>query len=472
MPPPSLWSEHDRQLAPGGLDQPAEVMDQRDVADEEHDGTVSGRGDPEGGGDGPVDSVRSAVGEHARRVLAGGEERLDVAHRHRGGDHHRRLGRQRRAELGRHARLAQARGRQGAGDRRRGRAVGAMPALEPGAVALLELDRLERRARVGGQDRRHGAARVLPGVLGVEGDLERVAGAVQPGAQRLGGRQVADPQHELRLGSPGTQQRVVVRDRRRAAAGARQRVGQQRDRGALGERGQRRPERRVALGAAGDDDGLRTRLELGAQPVDDRLRRGARHAGPRDPRAAAGAAAVVVGQRPVGHERLAQREVQVHGAGPAADGCPERAARELAQPAQPLRRGGVRVDLEEPLGRAAVELDLVDRLPGAEVAQLGRPVGGEHDQRDARLVRLDHGRDVVGRRGAGRAGQRRRHAGRLRDPEREEAGAALVEVRRRRRSAGRGRARATSGVEREPGEVHAWRTPQRASSSTNARRPM
>src|SRR4051794_143912 len=29
----------------------------------------------------------------------------------------------------------------------------------------------------------------------------------------------------------------------------------------------------------------------------------------------------------------------------------------------------------------------------------------------------------------------------------------------------------TSGVEREPGEVTAWRSPQRASSSTNARRP-
>ena len=47
------------------------------------------------------------------------------------------------------------------------------------------------------------------------------------------------------------------------------------------------------------------------------------------------------------------------------------------------------VDLEEPLGGAPVEPDLVDRLPGADVAQLGRTVGGEHEQRHPRLVRLD-----------------------------------------------------------------------------------
>ena len=57
-------------------------------------------------------------------------------------------------------------------------------------------------------------------------------------------------------------------DGRRAAAGAGQRVGQQRDARAVGERGQRGAERGIALGAAGDDHGVRARLELGAQPVD------------------------------------------------------------------------------------------------------------------------------------------------------------------------------------------------------------
>jgi hypothetical protein len=450
-PAPVVVQQHDRQLAPRGLDQPAEVMDQRDVADEEHDGTVCDRGDPEGGRDGPVDSVGPAVGEDARRALARREERLDVAHGHRGGDDHGRLGRERGPELGRDARLAEPGGRQRAGDRAGGGAVGALPAVEPRGVALLERDRLQRGPRIGGEDRRHRAARVLPGVLGVEGELQRLAGAVQPRAQRFGGRQVADADHELRLGCPlgVAKQRVVVRDRGAAAAGAGQRVGEQRDGGALGERRQRLAEPRVALLAAGHEHGLRARLELGPQAVDQRVGRPAGRPRPRHPRPAAGAPAVVLGQRPVVDQRLTQREVQVDGAGAAVDGAPERAAGELPQPAQPLRRGGVRVDLEEPLGGGAVELDLVDRLPGAELAELWRAVGGEDEQRHARLARLDDGGRVVGRGGPRGAGQRRRHAGGLRDAEGEEAGAALVQVRGRadprladEREHERGRARA------------------------------
>ena len=124
-------------------------------------------------------------------------------------------------------------------------------------------------------------------------------------------------------------------------------------------------------------------------------------------------------------------EVQVHRAGPAVQRGPERAAGGLAQPAQALRRGRGVVHLEVPLGRRPVELDLVDRLPGADVAQLGRAVGGQHEQRHARLVRLDHRRRVVGGGGARRAGERHRQPARLRQPEREEAGTALVEVRGR-----------------------------------------
>ena len=100
------------------------------------------------------------------------------------------------------------------------------------------------------------------------------------------------------------------------------------------------------------------------------------------------AARLLRGQRRVEHERLAQREVEVHRARAAVERGPVRAAGELAQPAHALGRGGVVVDLEEPLGRAAVELDLVDRLPGADLAQLGRAVGGQHEQRHARLVGL------------------------------------------------------------------------------------
>ena len=154
----------------------------------------------------------------------------------------------------------------------------------------------------------------------------------------------------------------------------------------------------------------------------------------------------------------------MHRAGAAVERGPERAAGELAQPAQPLRRGGVLVDLEVPLGGAAVELDLVDRLPGAEVAQLGRAVGGEHEQRHARLVRLDHRGRVVGRRGARRARERDRGPLALASPSAKKAPlrSSRCEVARIRGSRA---SESTSGVERDPGEVQASRRPQRASSS-------
>jgi MFS family permease len=85
--------QHDRQVerqAPG-REQPADVVRERDVADQE-DGPLLGRGrcgDAERGRDGAVDAVRPAVGQHSRRVGAQREERLDVADGHRRGDDER-----------------------------------------------------------------------------------------------------------------------------------------------------------------------------------------------------------------------------------------------------------------------------------------------------------------------------------------------------------------------------------------------
>src|SRR5438094_331744 len=82
--------------------------------------------------------------------------------------------------------------------------------------------------RAAGEDGADGAGGVLPGALGVERHLQRVVEPVQPGAQRLGGGEVADPDHQLGpvlLGPAGVaEQRIVVRDRGGAAAGAGQRV--------------------------------------------------------------------------------------------------------------------------------------------------------------------------------------------------------------------------------------------------------
>ena len=113
-----------------------------------------------------------------------------------------------------------------------------------------------------------------------------------------------------------------------------------------------------------------------------------------------------------GRERLAEREVEVHGARAAADGGGHRAAGERAVVDGGRAAGLVAAHLDEPLGGAAVEVELVDRLPGAHVAQLRRPVGGQHQQRHGRLARLGHRRVEVGRRGAGRAGDRDRRLAR------------------------------------------------------------
>ncbi len=164
--------------------------------------------------------------------------------------------------------------------------------------------------------------------------------------------------HQLRRVQRGpvrvAQQRVVVGDRGRPAARAGQRVGEQRDRGALGELRDGGGKLAVALLAAGDEHRARAERQLLGEAFDEVLRRRAVDLRARDPRAAAGPAAGGGRQRvAVEHERLAQREVQVHRAGAAFEARPERAAGELAQPAQ-ARRGRRRaVDLDDTTWRRA-----------------------------------------------------------------------------------------------------------------------
>jgi hypothetical protein len=222
------------------------------------------------------------------------------------------------------------------------------------------------------------------------------------------------------------QQRAVVRDRRAATPRAAQRIGEQ----------------RPAEPIAGGGDGLQA--GLGAPGDDDRPVRVARDDGERaagcggvlarrraqQPRPAAAATGLrIVAELRGRDERLAQREVQVHRTRTPFERRPDRAAGERAHPATALGRRVVRADLEEPLRRAAVQVDLVDRLPGADLAQLGRPVGGQHEERDARLERLDDRGREVRRRRSGRARDRDRPAAVLRRAQREEARAALVDVR-------------------------------------------
>ena len=130
--------------------------------------------------------------------------------------------------------------------------------------------------------------------------------------------------------------------------------------------------------------------------------------------------------------------------------------------------GVVRAHLAEPADARPVELHLVDRLAGADAAQLGRAVAGEDDQRHRRLVRLGDGGVEVRRRGARGAGDRDRAAAR-RAPR--PARRTRPSARRRRswsRSPARARSASATGVERDPGQITACWTPERASSSTSA----
>ena len=68
---------------------------------------------------------------------------------------------------------------------------------------------------------------------------------------------------------------------------------------------------------------------------------------------------------------------------------PPGAAGQRAHVQSPTRGPARRCRPRRTTSRAAEQLELVDRLAGADVAQLRRAVGGQHDQRHARLARLD-----------------------------------------------------------------------------------
>ena len=271
------------------------------------------------------------------------------------------------------------------------------------------------------------------------------------------------------------QQRVVVRDGGRAAARAGQRVGQQRDRGAARRT---RPARRRAAGRA--RRGRRRARRAGGPPAPSRARRRVARAASA-PRAAASPTAGrrrarrrPAPRRAAARRARAARAARSSGApGPGRPSSAVQNARQASWRSQRIRSGvaGWSSTSRYHFAARPVELDLVDRLPGADVAQLGRAVGGEHEQRDARLVRLDHRGRVVGGGRARRAGERDRPPVALARPSAKKRAAALVDVRGRRGSAARGRARARAASSASPGEVHASRRPQRASSSANARRP-
>jgi hypothetical protein len=84
-------------------------------------------------------------------------------------------------------------------------------------------------------------------------------------------------------------------------------------------------------------------------------------------------------------------------------------------------------EIDEPLGVAAVEVQLVDRLGRAAIPQLGRPVRGEHDQRYPAERRLDDRRREVDGSGAGGPEQHDRLPRGSCDAQSEERGRAFID---------------------------------------------
>ena len=401
---------------------------------------------PNARGDRAVDAVGAAVAQHARRVSRAPARSLDVADRHRGGDEQRRLARQQDAELGRDGRARTARRRRARRRsprppaRRRLRqprqpaSLGPPPAAHRRAADPSSAPRGLERERLASEHR----GRVLPGALGVERHLaapraaasqlrsgletgrsptrsdqiRRRAGSERRdrAAARRSGRSAAAPRRAPDSGSASSGQPAAAAN---AAAACAERCGCARGGRPRARRARRRDELRQPCGR-------RHGPVAPARRGERRDVRAAVRAGRCRPRAA----------RPSIDERLAQREVQVDDAGPALERRPVGAAGERAHPAQPLaaRRRGCRPRrTTSPRRRTACIWSIACPAP------FSRSSGGRSAVSSSSGTRASRASIAAGSSSAAAVpevhvdGDRQSRG--LRQAEREEARAALVDVR-------------------------------------------
>ena len=216
MPPPSLSSTTIVSAMPSrrAASRPPRSWSQRDVAGQQHDGPGRAAATPKA-----VDTVPSIPFAPRLASTRGGASRAgkNVSTSRTGIEEATTSVAVRRAD----ARRARRDARLGVvaapsvSAMRAGRgAVGNAPAGEPLAVARAARERSAAPHHGRGSARSRvadAARRVLPGGLGVEGDLERRSRPCEPLAQRLGRRQVADAQHELGPRRGGTPRRAAAR---------------------------------------------------------------------------------------------------------------------------------------------------------------------------------------------------------------------------------------------------------------------
>ena len=398
--------------------QPADVVQERQVPDQGAHRATHAQSHADRGGQGAVNTGQASVGHHARRFGPVGHQ-VQVPDRvARGDDEHvvrRRAGR----DLGRQLRSGDhiAAGLTGhPGDRCERPTAPPLPPLQPVTTAP---------GLTGEEPRRHlgdDPVRPTAGLRGGrtpvdDGDRVDVAPGEQP-LDRPAQRRSAEHDHPVHPLCPGAEQQPVGGDRVRSTARTGAGLGQQRPPVVLGDVSGHR-----SGAVAGHHDRGHVDVPAARRRLLGRLRqrRGLSELGYLSGRP----------RRSVRDQRFAVGEVQVHGPWVTGVGALrghhglEDGAAQSVQLAVPAGWCG---QVQGHPGGVVEQADLVGGLVGADAAQLVRAVRGEHHQRHPAVVCLEH-RGVQVRHGT--AG-RRRHGDRSArgpgDAEGEVPGAALVDA--------------------------------------------
>ena len=262
IPPPSLLSSTivSLQPEPARRQQPADVVGERDVADQQHDRTARRGGRAEGRGHGAVDPVGAAVGQDPRAARSraaknSSTSRIGIEE----ATNSVALGGQPIAQRAGDRAARSARRQSGSAIARATGAVGGAPAVEPvlarhDLVGARRSRQSARASRRSADDAARGPASARRGRTG-SGRMS----ASDPSQLRSGLDVGRSPiRHTTRAVSRAAnagiaQEQVEVGDRRRAAARAGERVGEQRDPAPARRRRPAGCRARVGLAAAGDE---------------------------------------------------------------------------------------------------------------------------------------------------------------------------------------------------------------------------
>ena len=304
---------------------------ERHVADQQHDRPVPvAAATPNADRDRAVDPVGAAVGEHGRRRFRWPAR----TPRRRGSASRRRRTASRRPGGTRPSRAAtsgsESSSPSAAAIASTAVVVGGPPCRQPARLDVEALRLREGAPRAACPTTPAGSCHAA---VRVERDLRSVRKRRQPAAQRLGRRQIADPEDELGAVVVGerrvAQQQVVVGDRALRRAGRR----------TAGRRA-RESRRRAAYPARPSGSGVPAPATISRRPDGCGPGRSPARGGRRrlddHVRLAVAARRGVRGQGLVEDERLAQREVEVDGARPPLERRPVCAAGQRPDPPQPL----------------------------------------------------------------------------------------------------------------------------------------